>query len=127
MQLMQKYQNNIIVVTIVAAIYSFSIYIGYPIGCIIYAITGLNCPTCGMTRAWLALLSGDIEMAFYFHPLFMFVPIVLGLYFFNHEFWGKKKFVNVIIYTLLAIYIAVYIVRMFGLLDMFLPLDNRIF
>ena len=37
---------------------------------------GIPCPFCGMTRAFLCVLRGDLLTAFYFHPLW---PVVLGL------------------------------------------------
>ena len=37
---------------------------------------GIPCPFCGMTRAFLCVLEGDLAKSFYFHPLW---PIVLGL------------------------------------------------
>lgn len=49
------------------------------IGCPITFVTGFACPGCGMTRAYLALFSGDIAMAFAWHPLFWCVPIVAYL------------------------------------------------
>ena len=38
---------------------------------------GIPCPFCGMTRAFLCLLSGDLTTAFYYHPLW---PVVLGIF-----------------------------------------------
>ncbi|RYD71796.1 MAG: DUF2752 domain-containing protein [Verrucomicrobiaceae bacterium] len=42
--------------------------------CAFHALTGWACPSCGMTRATLKLLAGDIPAAFAFNPLY-----VLGL------------------------------------------------
>lgn len=49
------------------------------IGCPITFVTGFACPGCGMTRSYLSLFSGDIAMAFAWHPLFWCVPIVAYL------------------------------------------------
>jgi len=38
-------------------------------------LLGIPCPFCGMTRAFLCVLHGDILRAFYFHPLW---PVVLA-------------------------------------------------
>lgn len=38
--------------------------------CAFKAATGLPCPVCGLTRAHLALVRGDLRGAFYWHPLF---------------------------------------------------------
>lgn len=40
--------------------------------CPVRAITGLPCPGCGMSRALLSLLYGDIAQSLYYHP--MLVP-----------------------------------------------------
>lgn len=38
---------------------------------------GIPCPGCGMTRAFIALLHLDIQAAFYYHPLFPLVILLL--------------------------------------------------
>ncbi len=40
-----------------------------PSTCVFYSVTGLPCPTCGMTRAVIALTRFDLQRAAYFHPL----------------------------------------------------------
>ena len=49
------------------------------IGCPVRFVTGVPCPGCGLTRAWLALLSGEPRVALAFHPLFWAAPIAVGL------------------------------------------------
>ena len=49
------------------------------LGCPIRFLTGVACPGCGLTRAWLAALSGDIRAALAYHPLFWCAPLALGL------------------------------------------------
>lgn len=49
------------------------------IGCPIRFVTGVPCPGCGLTRAWLALLSGEPLAAFAFHPLFWAAPAAVVL------------------------------------------------
>ena len=48
-------------------------------------LTGVPCPGCGMTRAYLHLFEGDIQGAFYFHPLFWLIPLLVLLVI----FWKK--------------------------------------
>ncbi len=40
-----------------------------PITCPLLRVTGVQCPTCGMTRSFVALGNGDIGLAFAVHPL----------------------------------------------------------
>jgi hypothetical protein len=44
------------------------------LGCPLYELTGLTCPLCGTTRAFLSLLRGDIGTAFRCNPLFPLIP-----------------------------------------------------
>lgn len=45
------------------------------IGCPFRALGVPSCPTCGLTRAYLCLFSGDIVGAFGNHQLFWLVPV----------------------------------------------------
>lgn len=45
-------------------------------GCMIRSLTGIPCPGCGMSRAWLSALKLDFAAAFRCHPLFWTVPVV---------------------------------------------------
>lgn len=49
------------------------------VGCPIRFVTGIPCPGCGMTRAWLSLLSGNEAAAFAFHSLFLLAPVSVAL------------------------------------------------
>lgn len=49
---------------------------GVPI-CPLLALTGIPCPFCGMTRATIALGSGDLGRAFQLHPLAPFVLVAV--------------------------------------------------
>lgn len=44
--------------------------------CVQKRIFGVPCPGCGMTRAFLAFFRGDMQAAFFFHPLFWLVPFI---------------------------------------------------
>lgn len=50
------------------------------IPCIFKKITGLDCPGCGMTRAILALLDGDIYQAFRWNMLVFILAPLIALY-----------------------------------------------
>ncbi len=47
---------------------SFAMSLGFPL-CPMAASLGVPCPGCGLTRATLALLRGDVAAALHFHPL----------------------------------------------------------
>ena len=70
--------------------------------CPLYEITGIPCPTCGMTRAWRSFIFLDFATAFSMHPLFWIPPLFL-----------LKKMQNKwALWAVFGIFIAVYIIRM---------------
>jgi hypothetical protein len=49
-------------------------------GCPFRLITGIPCPGCGMTHAFLAAFRGDFADAFRWHPLFPLVMLMMAGY-----------------------------------------------
>ncbi len=97
-----------------AYILSFELFFHDRSSCIIKNITGLPCPTCGMTRAYKYFLQGEFKDAFYYHPLFLLVIPVAVIIFFRKDPLIEKVYKNkafwIIIFT---VTIGVYIFRMF--------------
>lgn len=81
------------------------------ISCLFKAVTGIDCMSCGMTRAYISLLSGDIKAAFYYHPLFWTVPFIYLVLFFRRKF--RPIIFNIIIAAVFLLFSAVYAARMF--------------
>lgn len=75
--------------------------------CPIYWITGVPCPGCGMTRALVSLLRGDIQGAFFMHPLIFVMPVFLLLFIF-----GSKKVRSRASVVMIAVFLTVYAIRM---------------
>jgi hypothetical protein len=48
--------------------------------CIIKKIFGFSCPFCGMTRAYKAFFSGEMQTALNFNPAFLLPPVSLFTY-----------------------------------------------
>lgn len=49
-------------------------------GCPFRNLTGVPCPGCGMSRAWLRALRLDLAGAFSLHPMFWSVPVFFWLF-----------------------------------------------
>lgn len=81
------------------------------ISCPIKFLTGISCAGCGMTRAWTALLHLDFKTAFYYHPLFLLPFVFLIIYIFKEQI--NKKIFNILIFTICALFVIVYIYRLF--------------
>ncbi len=96
--------------------------------CLFKWIFGLPCPGCGLSRAYLSLLNGQISAAFFYHPLFWLVPIIIGVGVFNKKHpilqrIHKSKW----FYPLcIVLFIGVYAYRMLTLFPAVAPMDiNR--
>lgn len=81
--------------------------------CPIYYFFHIPCPGCGITRAYLAVLSLDIDGAFHYHPLFFTVgPTILYV---AHRNVMKKKFSykveKIYLAVLCVLFLIVYIIR----------------
>lgn len=86
------------------------------IGCPIKWFTGISCAGCGMTRAFLSLLKGDIKNAFLYHPLFFLMPIIFVLYIFRDKFVDKTK--KILLVAFIIIFLVCYIIRLIDPSDM---------
>ena len=93
--------------------------------CLSAAVLRLPCPGCGMTRASLALVHGDIKAALAFHPLsIVLVPCVLlffaaqGVrYVGTGNSWSTTplpRWTEVLAAALIAMLVVVWIARFFG-------------
>lgn len=89
------------------------------IGCVFRLMTGIPCPGCGMTRAWLAALRLDFAAAIAYHPLFWVVPLAFVLAFVRDEATsGKAKHgIDIAIAVLCVLVVVVWIVRLINPVD----------
>lgn len=81
------------------------------IGCPIKFFTGISCPGCGITRAWVSFFKLHITEAFYYHPLFWLVPVILVMYIYEKKL--PKKLLNIVSVVSILAFTIVYILRMF--------------
>lgn len=89
-----------------------------PVTCLFKQVTGISCPSCGMTRAFHSILNFDFIAAFKYNILsiLLFIFIVYSIYILVYEIvvnkWNyiptlvkrlSNKFVLIIIFALLLI------------------------
>ena len=84
--------------------------------CIIRSLLHIPCPACGMTRAIWCALRLDFSQAFAYHPLFPFAPQIL-LYFVFDGRVLKKEIDTIIIITMVAAFLLVWVLRLVGVLQ----------
>ncbi len=107
---MKKYAKLLVPLSMIAVVYLIFHLVG--IGCPIKFATGISCPGCGMSRACMWLLSGDLSSAFYFHPLFWVVPLFPVLFILKEAGKIPKKVYDVCVWIICILFLAVWIIRM---------------
>ncbi len=80
--------------------------------CIFRCLTGIPCPGCGMSRAWLAAFRLDLAMAFRSHPMFWGIPLLGCLYILDGCPFPRKRTTKVLYLLILAGFLLTYGVRM---------------
>ena len=84
----------------------------FSIGCPIYGITGIPCPTCGMTRAIISLLHGDMKSYIAYNAFTVPVAIVFILELFIKAFIRHKTIIHSIAIIVLVLNLVYYICRL---------------
>lgn len=81
--------------------------------CPMVIFTGFPCPACGLTRAGVALLTGQFGVAWTLHP-FIYVFVILAVLFVLNRYFleGSIKWLKVATIICLVALIAFYIYRM---------------
>ena len=105
-----KRNKNSLLVFIILVILTYGILQVFGITCPIKFITGVSCPGCGMTRAYLSLLRLDFKSAYYYHPLFVLPALGLIIYIFRDKF--SKKFLRGLEIFFVLVFLIVYVFRM---------------
>ena len=99
-----------------AALSVFALFIIFVYKCPIRMIFGIECPGCGLKRAFRAAVSLDFTSAFHYHPLFPLIGglclyVVLTVFFPKLRVFKKAELVIGIVTLLLLA--AVWIYRIF--------------
>lgn len=103
-----------------AALLTVWVALGLP--CPVRQLTGIICPGCGMSRAWLAVLRLEILEAFGYHPLFLSVPVVAVFVLYDCAPFKNSRLNVWILGILLAALTVCYILRLSCFLGGDLPL-----
>lgn len=104
----KKWRNEISAILGIALFYFIIECMG--VTCPILYVTGISCAGCGMSRAWLSVLHGDLQAALQFHPLFWMV-ILMGILFLIRDHMSVRARKWAVI-AIAALFIGVYLFRM---------------
>lgn len=77
-------------------------------------IFGISCPGCGMTRAFLALITLNLKDAFYYHPLFPVVIIwaIAYLLYRKKLIHPSKKCIDLFLTITVILFFVTYFIRL---------------
>jgi hypothetical protein len=110
-----KYRRTFGVLACLAVIGAVSIAYASVTGrsiCPFLNITGIPCPSCGMTRACLRAARLDFRGAFEFHPLFWVIPVIPLLSFINERGWIRERALSRCYIGLAVLTVVVWVVRL---------------
>lgn len=89
--------------------------------CWVKSVTGIPCPTCGLSRSLVAWLDGRIALAWQLHPLsiFLLVPLILQIPYrlfiiFSGRrirFFSARMFVSSISLTYVGLFLLNWLIR----------------
>jgi len=55
----------------------FTVWLRFiPFSCVFHHFTGFYCPGCGGTRAFLALIHGQILLSLWYHPIVLYTAVI---------------------------------------------------
>lgn len=90
--------------------------------CVVRHISGLICPSCGMSRAWLAALRLDLHQAFCYHPMFWSIPLFVLFLFYDGQLFQNPQINAWVFWGLLGLFFLCYLVRLWAFLGGFLTI-----
>ena len=80
------------------------------IGCPFLFLFKIPCPTCGVTRAILAFLRGDLKSYLRFQP--MAIPLLFAVWLALHQrLFSQKRMVWSIVFSIVVFNLILYLVR----------------
>lgn len=114
----KKVIKNIFILIIIGLAYaSLCSVTGLGIPCPVHYFTGLYCPSCGISRMCLALLSLDFQTAFHYNPcLFCLSPLIALLLIINVIQYIKTGHVKHNRFQMFFILFIIIILVVFGIL-----------
>lgn len=105
--IIKKTKSWIPAVLAIVILYIFYSVVG--IGCPIRFATGISCPGCGMTRAWIALLRLDFSAAFHDHPLVLLPAVWCILYGIKEKM--PYRWYKIFLWITIALFLLVWGIR----------------
>ena len=97
-------------------------------GCPLFRLTGLTCPGCGLTRAYIHAFHGDFATAFRYNPFFFTLPFYVFIFAHrNCAFMRRfRRAADIFLAVYTVILLAFAVGRNCGLISGFIPLQGKL-
>lgn len=103
----QENTNNVKILIVTGIILLIFYFLN--IGCLVRNFLHFYCPGCGLTRAMLAFLHGDVVAAFNYHPCYGLVILAIPIFIFAPQM-NKKVVDAFLIFSIIAV-LSTYFIR----------------
>lgn len=105
---------KLIILSALGAVLLLWVCMDWPCG--LRRVFGVPCISCGMSRAWLAVLRLDFGAAFFYHPMFWSIPLLILYAIFDGRLLKRRKWDTVLLGLILAGFVVCYALRLVGYL-----------
>ena len=106
-------------VLIIVGVVLFMYILGMP--CPILFTTGISCPGCGMTRAFISLIQLDFCGAFHYHPLIFIIPVFALVLILKSKL--PSKVYHGCLIAIICIFLVTYFIRLLDPTDCIVKID----
>lgn len=100
-------RKNIKYIAFFAVIFYIIILYKLDIHCPFYAVFGVPCPTCGITRGFISLVRLDFADSFLYHPLAVLAPFIVMLILMK-----RTKLTDLLLISISVLFLVVYVIRL---------------
>ena len=80
--------------------------------CLFRTVTGLPCPGCGMSRAWMSVAHLDFSVAVSYHPMFWSVPVFWVFMMYDLQLLKSRRVNAMLIGVLIVGFLGCYLIRL---------------
>ena len=108
---LKLYQKALLLFFVALAVYAMWYF---ETGCLVQRVFYIPCMTCGMTRAFFAMINGNFGLSFETHPMLLSLPVLIVMFLFSEKlFDGKLKKYSV---ALLILIVSGFVLNYFRIL-----------
>ena len=102
-----------VIILFSVAIVTFGMWY-FETGCLVQRFLHIPCLTCGMTRAFFALVNGNFQLSLNIHPMLLSVPVLIVMFLFSDKLFNNKlkKYSVILLVLIISGFILNYF-RMF--------------